>query len=127
MAYLVKCSLCGRDVSSECNSCPGCGHNVAQEIRQKEFERKPIEERIVGEWKSDDMGDLDINKDGTFAWYFFDGSIRNRGRYSISDNKFNILSSEPFKLASAKISLKGDTLEWNFEDGLNQTDIFTRI
>ena len=35
MAYLTKCSLCGRDVSSECSSCPGCGHNVARELQQK--------------------------------------------------------------------------------------------
>jgi len=34
MAKLVKCSLCGRDVSSECRLCPGCGHNVAHEIKQ---------------------------------------------------------------------------------------------
>ncbi|MCL2084539.1 MAG: hypothetical protein FWH06_04680 [Oscillospiraceae bacterium] len=29
MATLVKCSLCGRDVSSEAKACPGCGHDVA--------------------------------------------------------------------------------------------------
>jgi len=40
MAYLVKCSLCGRDVSSECISCPGCGHNVAVELHNKEFEKQ---------------------------------------------------------------------------------------
>ena len=40
MEVLVKCSLCGRDVSSECQSCPGCGHNVAHELYQKEQERK---------------------------------------------------------------------------------------
>ena len=28
MAYLVKCSLCNRDVSSVAKTCPGCGHNV---------------------------------------------------------------------------------------------------
>ena len=40
MAYLVKCSLCGRDVSNECNSCPGCGHNVKSELYMKEREKK---------------------------------------------------------------------------------------
>ena len=40
MAQLVKCSLCGRSVSSEAKSCPGCGHNVASELYQKEREKK---------------------------------------------------------------------------------------
>ena len=40
MAYLVKCSLCGRDVSSVCKSCPGCGHDVARDFQKKETERK---------------------------------------------------------------------------------------
>ena len=48
MAELVKCSLCGRDVSSECRACPGCGHNVANELYQKKEE----EERVQKEnWK----------------------------------------------------------------------------
>ena len=40
MAYLTKCPLCGRQVSSECKVCPNCGHNVAQELQQKENDRK---------------------------------------------------------------------------------------
>ena len=52
MAYLVKCSLCGRDVSSECKACPGCGHNVANELCQKKVE----EERIQREnWKKEGL------------------------------------------------------------------------
>ena len=39
MASLVKCPLCGRQVSSKCNSCPGCGHNVAHELVQREVKR----------------------------------------------------------------------------------------
>jgi len=35
MAELVKCSLCGRDVSSECKTCPGCGHNISKEYPNK--------------------------------------------------------------------------------------------
>jgi hypothetical protein len=40
MARLVKCSLCGRDVSSEAKACPGCGHDVAGDMRKKEYEQK---------------------------------------------------------------------------------------
>ena len=43
MAYLVKCSLCGRSVSNECRSCPGCGHNVANEIFKQEYSKKQEE------------------------------------------------------------------------------------
>ena len=47
MACLVKCSLCNRDVSSETPSCPGCGHNIADELRQKqEQERRENQERL---------------------------------------------------------------------------------
>jgi len=42
MAYLVKCSLCGRDVSNECNSCPGCGHNVRFEVRKDTLEKQGL-------------------------------------------------------------------------------------
>ena len=38
MAQLVRCPLCRRSVSSECTSCPGCGHNVAGDLWQKEKE-----------------------------------------------------------------------------------------
>jgi len=40
VAYLVKCSLCGREVSNEARACPGCGHDVAQELRQKMYKQK---------------------------------------------------------------------------------------
>ena len=43
MAELVKCSLCGRDVSSECRACPNCGHNVANELHQKKAEKERIQ------------------------------------------------------------------------------------
>ena len=51
MAYLVKCSLCGRDVSNETKSCPGCGHDVAHEIYQKERKKKDAweEQGLCGE------------------------------------------------------------------------------
>jgi len=39
MANLVECSLCKRRVSNECRSCPNCGHNVADELYQKEMDR----------------------------------------------------------------------------------------
>ena len=51
MAVLVKCSLCGRDVSSECSACPGCGHNVAQELRVKENELRAKEEEKKDMWE----------------------------------------------------------------------------
>ncbi|MCL2446529.1 MAG: hypothetical protein FWD06_07170 [Oscillospiraceae bacterium] len=38
MAYLVECSLCKRQVSSETSSCPGCGHNVEAELSRKQRE-----------------------------------------------------------------------------------------
>ncbi|MCL1844664.1 MAG: hypothetical protein FWF77_02040 [Defluviitaleaceae bacterium] len=34
MAYLTKCSVCSREVSSEATACPGCGHGVANELSQ---------------------------------------------------------------------------------------------
>ena len=37
MASLVKCSVCGREVSSGCTSCPNCGHNVAIELQKNKF------------------------------------------------------------------------------------------
>jgi predicted RNA-binding Zn-ribbon protein involved in translation (DUF1610 family) len=40
MAYLVKCSLCGRNVSNECEACPNCGHNIKRELQIKEREKK---------------------------------------------------------------------------------------
>ena len=40
MAHLVNCSLCKRSVSSECSSCPGCGHNVAGELCKIEYNKK---------------------------------------------------------------------------------------
>jgi len=139
MAYLTKCSLCGRDVSSECSSCPGCGHNVAFEMRQKEFEKLPIEDRIIGTWVSPDDSayPLTINKDSTFIEWLFDcEEIRFRGHYSISGNKFNVVSCDPvgymkdyvmagFKMSSAKISLNGDTLLWTSE-GSDTTDTYKR-
>ena len=52
MAYLVKCSLCGRDVSSEAKACPGCGHDVAGELQQKERDAMQLkEEEQVRKWK----------------------------------------------------------------------------
>jgi hypothetical protein len=33
MAFLTNCPLCGREkVSSECSSCPDCGHNIADHL-----------------------------------------------------------------------------------------------
>jgi len=47
MAYIVKCSLCGHDVSNECGSCPRCGNNVAAELARKE-RKKYIPKILVG-------------------------------------------------------------------------------
>ena len=35
MAYdqLVKCSQCGRDISSDAKACPGCGNDVSRELQ----------------------------------------------------------------------------------------------
>ena len=46
MANLVKCSLCGRNVSNECKACPGCGHDVARELRANENEKKKMWEEL---------------------------------------------------------------------------------
>jgi len=135
MAYLTKCSLCGRNVSSECNSCPGCGHNVALEVRQKEFEKAPIEERIVGSWETTDPNNsffpLTINRDSTYIFWHYDRSgISFRGSYSISGDRFNIISryddeNTAYSTYSVKISLKGDTLLWT-NDYNNKTYAYKR-
>jgi DNA-directed RNA polymerase subunit RPC12/RpoP len=75
MAYLVKCSLCGRDVSSEAKACPGCGHDVAGDTRKKEAleaekHAEEVKKKIVGKWQQDDLD----------AWYCIfeaDGSFHN--------------------------------------------------
>ncbi|MDR2571066.1 MAG: hypothetical protein LBD23_12385 [Oscillospiraceae bacterium] len=63
MAYLTSCPLCGREkVSSECISCPECGHNVAVDLQKQgeeilhqelEREREKLENKIVGKWCSE--------------------------------------------------------------------------
>ena len=35
MARLISCELCGRQVSSEAASCPGCGHNIANMVKNQ--------------------------------------------------------------------------------------------
>ena len=135
MAYLTKCSLCGRDVSSECNSCPGCGHNVASDVRRKEFEMSPVENRIVGRWETDDNSGmpLTIYSDSTFVHWFFGGGgeVRFRGRYSISGDRFIITSYWSASLEKeitpkqVKFSLKGDTLLWTELDE-NKTYAYKR-
>ena len=61
MAQLIKCTLCGRDVSSEAKACPGCGHDIECENRQKKANEakenahvleKELLRRIVGTWKT---------------------------------------------------------------------------
>ena len=123
MAYLTKCSLCGRDVSSECNSCPGCGHNVAKDVLQKEFEKKPLKDRIVGHWKPVGGIIAGSNRDlalyeNTYVIYFADGSIQFSGRYSISGDRINWISCDQGILSgSRQFSLKGDTLSLYYSDG----------
>jgi len=54
MAYLVKCSLCGRDVSSETHSCPGCGHDVAGELHQKAQQKEiQMKAQLKEKWVKD--------------------------------------------------------------------------
>ena len=79
MAYLVSCSLCGHNCSSEAKACPGCGHDVADEIRknqdkENEIMVRRIKDQIVGNWLDDDWNvsagsnnNYIINRDGT--WY----------------------------------------------------------
>jgi len=75
MAYLVKCPLCGRDVSSEARSCPGCGHDVASELHKNDRQemRNKTKKGILGTWVRDD------------TTYTFDSS----GRCSYARKKYN--------------------------------------
>jgi len=56
MAYLVKCSLCGRNVSNESNACPGCGHNIAEELRKKQQQQDmQAREKLQETWKKEGL------------------------------------------------------------------------
>ena len=122
MAYLVKCPVCDRDVSSDANACPGCGHNVAGELLQRE--KNKIENRVLGNWGSTLPGGhydrgvsfrYAIKGDGTFEMIMdettFCGThydeITKNGIYHIENSKIIFLLENGSKI---KKVFRGDTL-----------------
>ena len=123
MAYLTKCPLCNREnVSSEATSCPGCGHNIAEDLRKKrhEEEMQKVENKILGHWEDTGIGySYSFSKDGTCYCSYNKGTYWSDGVYTIKGDIISVKYKSAFRSFTGKISFHGSALEidGNFTDG----------
>jgi len=107
MAYLIKCPLCNRDVSSEALACPGCGHGIAGE---------KIKEKILGTWKWIDHP-TSIEHSVTFQSNGIVETGRHVGRYSIRDDVIKVVWTSGGYCSIAMFKLEYGKLRSCYESG----------